>query len=156
MKRSRNIRSTACGLRFRSLVPPALALLALLLVAPALFADAVRLKDGSLIFARAPYLVKGTRAIITLENGTVTQIPLAEVDVPGTHKYNRENYDNVIAIETPQHKGFQLAVPASRSGAVSSDSRPSVSPVLWGGPGLRGSRRLSRPDGGRSGRPSSP
>jgi hypothetical protein len=96
-------------------IPLAFAFLALLLLAPALLAYVVKLKDGSLVFARAPYTVKGTRAIITLENGTVTQIPLEKVDVPGTEKYNRENFGNVIAIDTPEEKVFQLPTPAPRS-----------------------------------------
>jgi hypothetical protein len=145
--------------RSTSLVPLALAFLALLLAAPALFAYVVKLKDGSLVFARTPYTVKGTRAIITLENGTVTQIPLEKVDVPGTDKYNRENFGNVIAIDTPQEKVFQLPTPApqskgalqemirkkrgqlgmptpgppsagSASGAASSDSTQSIDPIL--------------------------
>jgi len=101
--------------RWRFLAPSALALLALLLAAPSLFAYVVKLKDGSLVFARLPYVVKGTRAIITLENGTVTQIPIDKVDVPGTDKYNRENFGNVIAIDTPQEKVFQLPTPVPQS-----------------------------------------
>lgn len=85
------------------------------MVAPALFAYVVKLKDGSLVFARAPYTVKGTRAIITLENGTVTQIPLEKIDVPGTEKYNRENFGNVISIDTPQEKVFKMPTPVPRS-----------------------------------------
>lgn len=92
-----------------------LALLTFLLVSPALFAYVVKLKDGSLVFARAPYTVKGTRAIITLENGTVTQIDVEKIDVPGTVKYNRENFGNVIALDTPQEKVFQLATPVPQS-----------------------------------------
>jgi hypothetical protein len=97
------------------LAPTALALFALLLAASDLFAYVVKLKDGSLVFARMPYVVKGTRAIITLENGTVTQIPLEKVDIPGTDKYNRENFGNVIAIDTPQEKVFQLPTPVPQS-----------------------------------------
>ncbi|HEY6066757.1 MAG TPA: hypothetical protein VIY96_11405 [Thermoanaerobaculia bacterium] len=89
----------------------AAAFVVLLLLAPSLLAYVVKLKDGSLVFARIPYTVKGTRAIITLENGTVTQIPLDKVDVPGTDKYNKENFGNVVAIDTPQEKGFQLPTP---------------------------------------------
>lgn len=93
----------------------ALALFALLLIAPALLAYVVKLKDGSLVFARAPYTVKGDRAIITLENGTVTQIQLDKIDVPGTEKYNRENFGNVIAIDTPEEKKSVLVTPVPRS-----------------------------------------
>lgn len=93
----------------------AIGLLALLLLAPALLAYVVKMKDGSLVFARAPYTVKGRRAIITLENGTVTQIDLEKIDVPGTEKYNRENIGNVIAIDTPEEKVFQLPTPVPQS-----------------------------------------
>ena len=94
---------------------PALALLALFLLASSAFAYVVKLKDGSLVFARAPYTVKGKRAIITLENGTVTQIELDKIDVPGTEKYNRENFGNVISIDAPEEKPRQLPTPIPRS-----------------------------------------
>jgi len=137
----------------RRLVP--LAFLGLLLVAP-LFAGvyAVKLKDGSLVFARVPYTVKGTRAIITLENGIVTQIPLDKVDVPGSEKYNRENYGNVIQIATPRERAFQLPARATRSVSVPSDFGRSADPVLWGGPAVR--RQFARRDERRSGSPSNP
>lgn len=130
----------------------ALAFLALLLVAPTLFAYAyaVKLKDGSLLFARVPYTVKGTQAIITLENGIITQLPLAKVDVPGTEKYNRENFGNAIAIPTPRERAFQLPARATRSGSASSDSRQSVDAVLRGGPVVQGFRQVARSDGRHS------
>lgn len=93
----------------------ALAILALFLFASAAFAYVVKLKDGSLVFARTPYTVKGKRAIITLENGTVTQIDFDKIDVPGTEKYNRENFGNVIAIDAPEEKPKQLPTPVPRS-----------------------------------------
>lgn len=93
---------------------PVLAFLALSLVAPSLFAYVVKLKDGSLIFARAPYTVKGKRAIITLENGAVTQIEEEKIDVPGTVKYNKENFGNVVPLDTPEEKVFQLPTPVSK------------------------------------------
>jgi hypothetical protein len=86
-----------------------------LILVPSAFAYVVKLKDGSLVFARAPYTVKGTRAIITLENGTVTQIELEKIDVPGTVKYNKENFGNVVALDTPQEKTFQLPTPVPQS-----------------------------------------
>lgn len=93
----------------------ALAIVALFLFAAAAFAYVVKLKDGSLVFARTPYTVKGKRAIITLENGTVTQIDLDKIDVPGTEKYNRENFGNVISIDAPEEKPRQLPTPIPRS-----------------------------------------
>jgi len=101
----------------RSLSPmrTAAVLLGLLVVAPALFAYVVKLKDGSLVFARGPYILKGKNAIITLENGTVTQIEFDKIDVPGTDKYNRENFGNVIALEQPHEKVFQAPTPIPQS-----------------------------------------
>src|SRR5262249_23357844 len=58
----------------------------------------VKLKDGSIIFARSKYEVKGNKAIITLQNGTVTQIDLSTIDIPGTEQYNKDNPGNVIAL----------------------------------------------------------
>lgn len=101
--------------RPRALRRALLALTAIVLLAPALFGYVVKLKDGSLVFARAPYTVKGKRAIITLENGTVTQIDLDKIDVPGTEKYNKDNFGNVVAIDTPEEKKFVLPTPVRES-----------------------------------------
>jgi hypothetical protein len=84
-----------CSLRKRSLL---IALAALALSASAAFAYNIKLKDGSIIFARGPYQVKGTKAIIVLQNGTVTQIDLSTIDIPGTDQYNKDNPGNVIAL----------------------------------------------------------
>jgi len=79
--------------------------LALVLAAAPAFAYVIKLKDGSLIFARTKYTVKGDRAIITLENGTVTAMKLDQIDVDGSEQYNKENFGNVVAIDTPEsHK----------------------------------------------------
>ncbi len=77
---------------------------AFLLTCASAFAYVIKLKDGSLIFARTKYTVKGDRAIITLENGTVTALKLSEIDVEGSEQYNRENFGNVIAIDTPDSR----------------------------------------------------
>src|SRR5512141_1829209 len=58
----------------------------------------IKLKDGSIIFARSKYEVKGEKAIITMQNGTVTQIDLSSIDIPGTEQYNKDNPGNVIAL----------------------------------------------------------
>ena len=76
----------------------------LLLMAAAASGYVIRLKDGSMLFARFKYDVKGTKAIITLENGTVTQIDLEKVDVPATEEYNKKYSGNVIALDTPEQK----------------------------------------------------
>ena len=92
-----------------------IAIAALVLLASSALAYVVKLKDGTLVFARAPYTVKGTNAIITLENGNVTQIALDKVDVPGTVKYNKENFGNVVAIDAPEEKPKQLPTAPPRS-----------------------------------------
>jgi hypothetical protein len=78
--------------------------LLLLFSAAAASAYVVKLKDGSMVFAKMKYEVKGTKAIITLENGTVTQIDTEKIDVPGTEEYNKKYSGNVIAIDTPEQK----------------------------------------------------
>lgn len=90
----------------------ALAFAAFVALSAAAFGYVIKLKDGSLIFARTKYAVKGDRAIITLENGTVTAIKLDEIDVDGSEKYNKENFGNVIAIDTPESR---LPTPAPDS-----------------------------------------
>jgi hypothetical protein len=104
-------RSSLHGLARRA----GIAIATLVLLASSAFAYVVKLKDGTLVFARAPYTVKGTQAIITLENGNVTQIALDKVDVPGTVKYNRENFGNVVAIEAPEERPKQLPTAPPRS-----------------------------------------
>ena len=81
-----------------------LAVLAFVLAASSALAYVVKLKDGSLIFARVKYTVKGDKAIITLENGTVTAIKLDQVDVEGSDQYNKENFGNVVALDTPDSR----------------------------------------------------
>lgn len=81
-----------------------LALAALVLAALPALGYVIKLKDGSLIFARTKYTVKGDRAIITLENGTVTAMKLEMIDVEGSEKYNKENFGNVVAIDTPDSR----------------------------------------------------
>jgi hypothetical protein len=92
-----------------------IAIAVLILLASSALAYVVKLKDGTLVFARGPYTIKGTQAIITLENGNVTQIALDKVDVPGTVKYNKENFGNVVAIDAPEEKPKMLPTAPPRS-----------------------------------------
>jgi len=87
-----------------------LLVLALTLAASVASAYNIKLKDGSIIFARSKYEVKGNKAIITLPNGTVTQIDLASIDIPGTEQYNKENPGNVIALVPGEDKEIKLPV----------------------------------------------
>src|SRR5215471_6470281 len=70
-----------------------------LCAAPDLFAYSVKLKDGSIIFARSKYEVKGKKAIITLQNGTVVSYDLDQIDAEATEKYNQEIPGNAMLIE---------------------------------------------------------
>jgi hypothetical protein len=87
-----------------------LVLAALTLATSVASAYNIKLKDGSIIFARSKYEVKGNKAIITLPNGTVTQIDLATIDIPGTEQYNKENPGNVIALVPGEDKDIKLPV----------------------------------------------
>jgi len=128
----------------------AVAALVLVLVAAPAFAYVIKLKDGSLIFARTKYTVKGDRAIITLENGTVTAMKLELIDVEGSEKYNKENFGNVVAIDTPEshkptpapaeapaariqdyikEKHPRMALPSQTDKAAPDGSGPSFQPV---------------------------
>lgn len=91
----------------------ACSLLLLLLLAgtPTALAYNIVLKNGGILFAREKYSVKGKKAIITMENGTVVSYDLDQIDVPATEKYNRENPGNVIALETGDAR--TLPVPAA-------------------------------------------
>lgn len=93
-----------------------LALLAALLLARAAAAYVVVLKDGSKILARAKYEVKGANALITLENGNITAIPLSKVDVPESEAYNKKIGGNAIELEGAQNA--EIAPPPSSSKAV--------------------------------------
>jgi hypothetical protein len=78
---------------------------ALIGLCPAAFGYVIKLKDGSLIYARTKYTVKGDRAVITLENGTVTAMKLDQIDIEASDKYNKENFgSNVVALDTPDSR----------------------------------------------------
>ena len=96
-----------CSLSKRSVL---IALAAIALAASAAFGYNIKLKDGSIIFARTKYEVKGTKAIIVLQNGTVTQIDLATIDVPGTEQYNKDNPGNVIALTQADTREINVPV----------------------------------------------
>jgi hypothetical protein len=96
------------------LVALAAALLAILSAAP-LLAYNVKLKDGSIIFARSKYDVKGKKAIITLQNGTVVSYDLDQIDIPGTDQYNKDNPGNVLVIDTATEKSIVVPTQPANS-----------------------------------------
>jgi hypothetical protein len=66
--------------------------LAALWLATPLSAYMVYLKDGSKIQAREKYVVDGSRAILTLFNGTKTFIPMSQIDVKKSDEANSTDY----------------------------------------------------------------
>ena len=111
----------------------ALLALALALTAAPALAYVVKLKDGTLVFARTAYTVKGTKAIITLENGTVTQTDLDKVDVQGTIDYNEKYKGNVIGIDTIDAQTLQTPqstpIPQPRLGDYIRDRKAQIKPL---------------------------
>lgn len=101
----------------RRIVGPRLAAAFLLAVglgtASPILAYNVKLKDGSIIFARTKYEVKGKKAIITLQNGTVVSYELDLIDIPGTDQYNKDNPGNVLVIETSDSKPNVIVTPST-------------------------------------------
>ncbi|HEY6146732.1 MAG TPA: hypothetical protein VIZ69_03510 [Thermoanaerobaculia bacterium] len=83
---------------------PLFAAIVFAFAAAPLLAYSVKLKDGSIIFARSKYEVRGKKAIITLQNGTVTSVDVDLIDVPGTEQYNKDNPGNVLVIEPGTEK----------------------------------------------------
>jgi len=79
---------------------------AVLAVLTAIPADAyvVVLKDGSKLFGKEKYTIRKDFAVFTMENGNVAEVPMANVDVPATEKYNQENGGNVLVLNTPTQK----------------------------------------------------
>jgi hypothetical protein len=80
-------------------IAPAIAALALALVAAPLAAYTVYLKDGSKILAKEKYRVDGDKAIITLVNGTDSFLQLSEIDVPRTEEANQNDYGTAVVLE---------------------------------------------------------
>ena len=59
----------------------------------------VYLKDGSTLLARSKYEIQGTKAIITLQNGTQTFIEASELDIPRCEDQNQVNYGAALVLE---------------------------------------------------------
>ena len=64
----------------------------------------VVLKDGSKLFGKEKYTIRKDFAVFTMENGNVAEVPMANVDVAATDKYNQENVGNVLVLNTPSAK----------------------------------------------------
>ncbi len=79
-------------------------LLAVVMIVGALVAASeigyvVILKNGTKIPAREEMAIKGDQAIIILRNGTMTAIPLSQVDLVATERYNQLGFGSAILLE---------------------------------------------------------
>lgn len=72
--------------------------LLLTLAGPAM-AYVVFLRDGSKLVAKEKYRLAGTKALITLPNGTETEINVSEIDVARTEAANKDNLGTAVVIE---------------------------------------------------------
>jgi hypothetical protein len=86
------------------------ATIATLVAAPAL-AYTIYLKDGSQLVSKTKYVVRGDKAIIILQSGTETQLPLAEIDVARTEAGNQQDLGTAILIEGGEAKDISQAAP---------------------------------------------
>jgi hypothetical protein len=59
----------------------------------------VVLRNGNRIVAREKYTVKGSNALVVLKNGTLTAIPLDQIDVPLTDTVNGQNLGDAQLLE---------------------------------------------------------
>ncbi|RMF86750.1 MAG: hypothetical protein D6739_02720, partial [Nitrospirae bacterium] len=59
----------------------------------------VVLKNGQKIAAAEPLRIQGQLALITLPNGTVTSLPLAQVDLIATERYNQLGLGDALVLE---------------------------------------------------------
>lgn len=96
--------------------------IALAVVAAAANGYVVILKNGSKIRASKPLEIKGAQAIITLTNGTVTSIPLNQVDLIETERYNQLGLGDAILLggvgdQTPRPTATPTA-PLGSSGSL--------------------------------------
>jgi len=95
-------------------------LVALALVAAPGWAYTVFLKDGSSIQASEKYTVQGDLALIRLQSGTTSSIPLAQIDVARTEAANQNRYDGTtMVIEGGQTSGLQPGAEAPRKQTLS-------------------------------------
>ena len=88
------------------------------------------LKDGSKVLSTDKYEVKHGFAVFHLPNGTINQIPMAQLDVSATDKYNNENVGNAITWDSPNVIAAPPTKPRNRDSLTSyiqkHDTRPDL------------------------------
>lgn len=96
--------------------------LATLVATSAFAAYVVILRNGSRVIARDKYEVKGQMAVITLQNGTLTSIPMSQIDIPTTDKLNARNLGDAIPLDwvDPETKPKPTPTPTPRIAGLGS------------------------------------
>lgn len=64
-----------------------------------IFSYVIYLKDGSTYTAKGKYKVEGSKAIITLTNGTIISIDLNLIDIKKTEEANKSGIDSAIILD---------------------------------------------------------
>ncbi len=59
----------------------------------------VMLRNGERIVAKSKYTVKGAMALITLKNGTLTSLPVSQIDVKATDKVNALGLGDAVSLD---------------------------------------------------------
>ena len=91
-----------------------LALLLLPLIATSAWGETVYMKNGSTVTTREAYTVEGEMAVLVLTNGTVSKVPLADIDVERTRAANRPGFSSAQVIEGGEAKPLERTPTASR------------------------------------------
>ena len=71
----------------------------------------VLLRNGERLVARQKYVVKGSMALVTLRNGTLTSIPLSQIDVSATEKLNARELGDAVPLDWVDQTGKPIATP---------------------------------------------
>lgn len=71
----------------------------------------VLLRNGERIVARQKYVVKGSMALVTLQNGTLTSVPLSQIDLAATEKLNARNLGDAVPLDWVDQTGKTIATP---------------------------------------------
>ncbi|MEO8504497.1 MAG: hypothetical protein ABI609_11415 [Acidobacteriota bacterium] len=102
--------------RHSSLIVLAVALAVAVLSARSADAYTIYLKDGSRLVAAEKYKIKGDKALITLQNGTVTTIKASEIDVARSDQANTGNYGTAVVLEGSKVADTPAPPPAAAPG----------------------------------------
>jgi hypothetical protein len=100
------------------LFPLSLSALLLVLVSAPGRAYTVMLKDGSHIIAVEPFEVQGESALVTLQSGAQTLIPMSEIDLKKTEKYNEKNYGTALVVDAKGVRPLDDVEPTPRQSSL--------------------------------------